>query len=84
MIQQQSVQFRFVPNISRVNSGLGTDAILVPAGFDIGKIAKVDIQDIGFEYSADKTLRPEAQLPQILTLEPYNRFASIGISSVGI
>ena len=75
--------YHSLPNISKISSGLGTDAILVPAGFDIGKVLKVDIQDIGFDYSADKTLRPEAQLPQILTLEPYNRFASIGISSVG-
>jgi len=75
--------YHSLPNISRINSGLGTDATLVPAGFDIGKVTKVDIQDIGFEYSADKTLRPEAQLPQILIIDPYNKFASIGISSVG-
>ena len=75
--------YRVLPSISNIKSGFGTDAIVVPEGLNIGKIVKVDVQDIGFEYSVDKTLRPEAQLPQLLSLKPFRKFNSIGISSIG-
>ena len=75
--------YSVLPEITEIKTVLGKDAILSPQGYNIGRINKVDIQDIGFEYSADNTLRPQAELPQILKLNTLNSFDSIGITSVG-
>ena len=75
--------YSVLPEIAEIKTVLGKDAILSPQGYNIGRINKVDIQDIGFEYSADNTLRPQAELPQILKLNTLNSFDSIGITSVG-
>jgi hypothetical protein len=72
------------PGITSVFSDLGRGAILNPINYSIGKIKKVEIDDIGFDYPADSTLRPSAKLPQILRVNPLSTFKSIGISSVGI
>ena len=72
------------PGITSVFSDLGRGAILNPSNYSIGKIKKVEIDDIGFDYPADPTLRPSAKLPQILRVNPLSTFKSIGISSVGI
>ena len=50
---------------------------------NIGRISNVDIQDIGFEYSVDKTLRPEANIPQLIKVRFTYFFDKIGITSVG-
>ena len=76
--------YEILPSVSRVISGTGTDAVLYPQSSTIGKVISLDIQDIGFDYSADKTLRPEVQLPQILSIDPYSKFDTIGISSIGV
>jgi hypothetical protein len=75
--------YKKLPGISSISSSYGSGAILLPQSSTIGNISKVNIQDIGFEYSADTTLRPESQIPQILRIEPFSSFNRIGISSVG-
>ena len=72
------------PGITSVFSDLGKGAILDPLNYSIGRIKKVEIDDIGFDYPADTTLRPSAKLPQLLKINPLSTFESIGISSVGI
>ena len=73
-----------VPGITSVISNTGRGAIFNISSTDIGSIKKIEIDDIGFEYSADTTLRPSAKLPQILTINPSSTFKSVGVSSVGI
>jgi len=72
-----------LPKVSYVSSGIGTGAILVSYGSSIGSINKVEIQDIGFDYPSDLSLRPTANLPQILNVKDLYSFKSIGIASVG-
>ena len=84
VLKSNGRNYETLPSISRVISGTGTDAVLYSQSSTIGKVISLDIQDIGFGYSADKTLRPEVQLPQILTIDPYYKFDTIGISSVGV
>jgi hypothetical protein len=76
--------YRRLPGISSVSSIYGNGAILIPESSSIGKILKTNIQDIGFDYSSDKTLRPQTQIPQILRVEPFYSFERIGIASVGV
>ena len=75
-----------IPGISSVVSKSGTGAILEPEGKNIGKILSYSFNrnSIGFEYPSDTTLRPVANLPEILKVVPLSSFKSIGISSGGI
>jgi len=66
-----------------VTTSKGFGAILQPSSATIGQVQEFDIEDIGFEYSADKTLTPQALVPQILTIDSLSSFDKIGISSVG-
>ena len=45
---------------------------------------KIKINDIGFDYPSDLTLRPTAKLPQILKITPFSVFDYVGVSSVGV
>ncbi|NDB29261.1 hypothetical protein EB151_06910, partial [archaeon] len=56
------------PGISTIISSNGSGAIIEPLNSKIGKIKSVTIEDIGFNYPADTTLRPTAKLPQILSI----------------
>ena len=73
-----------IPGISSVTGSGGKGAIFDVSSTNIGSIKKVKIDDIGFEYPADTTLRPSAKLPLVLTINPLSTFKSVGVSSVGI
>ena len=75
--------YKDVPGISTVITELGYGAIFEPNTTSIGNIVKTKIQDIGFDYPSDVTLRPVANLPEILSIEPLSSFVRIGISSGG-
>lgn len=72
------------PGITSVFSQNGRNAILDPISISIGNINRIEIEDIGFEYPSDLTLRPSAKLPQVLKVNPLSTFKSVGVSSVGI
>ena len=50
---------------------------------DVGNLRTYTTKNIGFDYSADNTIRPSVQLPQILRLDRLSTIESIGISSAG-
>jgi hypothetical protein len=83
-ITNPGVNYNSLPGISSVFSSFGSGAILEPYSSSIGKIINTRIEDIGFEYSSDKTVRPVAKLPQILKVIPLSSFERIGISSQGV
>jgi hypothetical protein len=72
------------PGVTTVFSKNGKNAILDPITISIGNINNVEIEDIGFEYPSDITLRPSAKLPQVLKINPLSIFKSVGVSSVGV
>ena len=82
-IEHRGYQYRTLPGISTIISDNGIDAILETKGPSIGRISKNVIQDIGFDYSVDKTLRPEANVPQLIKLDLLTSLGTIGITSVG-
>ena len=82
-LSSKGLSYKTLPKISSVSSGIGTGAILVSYGTSIGSINKVEIEDIGFDYPSDLSLRPTANLPQILQVKDLYSFKSIGIASVG-
>ena len=50
---------------------------------ETGKLRNYTIKNLGFDYSADKTIQPSVQLPQILRLDRLSKIDNIGISSGG-
>ena len=74
-----------LPGISSIKSSIGENAVLEILTDDvkIGSIKTTTIQDIGFDYSSDKTVRPLAKLPDLLKIDPLSSFESIGVTSIG-
>ena len=72
-----------IVGVSSIKSGIGTKAVLEPSSVSIGEIVSTNIEDIGFDYPSDNTLRPVLNLPEVLQIESLTSFDSIGISSVG-
>jgi hypothetical protein len=64
-------------------SSIGTGAILEPSSISIGKIKSIKINDIGFDFPSDLTMRPSVAIPQVVKVDPLSSFESIGISSFG-
>lgn len=75
--------FKTLPAIISVNTNLGEKAIFDTTTNNIGSILKTRIQDIGFDYPSDLTLKPIANIPQVLKINPLTSFEKIKVLSVG-
>jgi len=75
--------YTLLPSIESVSSNSGSDAVLTPITNTIGKIAEVEIRDVGFDYSSDYSVRPTAKYPDVLVLTALSTFDYIGITSLG-
>ncbi len=83
VVRNSGYGYKTLPGISTISSIDGKNAILDVKGTYIGRISEIDIQDIGFDYPVDNTLRPEAKIPQLIKLDLLSTIKSIGITSVG-
>ena len=75
--------YKNLPGITTITSDLGVGAVIEPFSVTVGKPTKVTLQNIGFDYPNDRTLKPEALFPQVLRITPLTGFKSIGITSFG-
>jgi len=75
--------FRSLPVFEGIDSTFGSGAYIIPKSNDIGKIKEIRIINEGFEYSSDKTLKPEALIPQFATIENSNTISNISIPDGG-
>ena len=71
------------PGITSITTQSGTGAILEASSKTIGKPKTTEIENIGFDYPCDFTLRPQAKLPSIIKIDALSGFESIGITSYG-
>ena len=76
--------YKRIPKFTSVSSANGRNANIVAISTSIGNINKIRINDIGFEYSADKTLRPEASISPIVTIDNLDLVSSVNIVSGGL
>ena len=67
--------YEAVPGITTITSDIGSGAVIESFSSTIGKPTKISIENIGFDYPSDKTLRPEALYPQVLRITPPRDFA---------
>ena len=72
-----------LPGITTITSGSGKNAVAEVSSKVIGQINKTKIDNIGYNFPTDNTLRPSVGLPQLITIDNHAKIKSIGISSVG-
>jgi hypothetical protein len=75
--------YKKLPIISEIQSENGKNALVLANSNSIGRIAKTKILEQGFEYSSDKTLRPEAYISPTIALKNYSTISSVEIVNGG-
>ena len=75
--------YQTIPVVTSIGSTLGVGGVIRLNSNEVGKLRRYTIKNIGFDYSADKTIQPSVSLPQILRLDRLSKISSIGINSGG-
>ena len=76
--------YKKAPKFSYVSSDNGRNANIVALSTSIGNINQLRINDIGFEYSSDNTLRPEVFISPIIGVDDLDEVGSINIINGGL
>ena len=76
--------YKTSPKFKSVVSDNGRNANIVALSTSIGNINQLRINDIGFEYSSDNTLRPEAFVSPIISVDDLDEVVSIDVVSGGV
>ena len=79
----EGFSYKSVPGFTSVTSIAGENANIVALSTSIGRINNLRIVDYGFEYSADKTLRPEAYISPIIRIDNLDVIESINVIGPG-
>ena len=82
-ITSKGRNYQNIPVVTSIGSTNGVGAVVRLNSDETGKLRRYTIKNLGFDYSADKTIQPSVQLPQILRLDRLSKIANIGISSGG-
>jgi len=82
-IKSSGNSYQRLPSISSITSLNGSGAIILPQSNTMGNITILEIEDIGFNYSVDTTIRPLVKFPSILRVEPLSSIKSVEITSYG-
>ena len=75
--------YKKFPSLLGSNSEDGKDTYIVSKSKTIGYPKEVRIVNEGFEYSCDKTLRPDAYISPLVTIENSNTISKINILDGG-
>lgn len=82
LLVSKGTRYRDLPQVT-VGSTTGTSALLRASGSNVGKLDTVEIIQSGYDYPSDKTLRPEAEMPQVLFLKDNFTVSNVAITSTG-
>ena len=83
-ILSSGFNYERLPKFVDVSSESGINANLVAVSTSIGKLNKFRIDNIGYAYPSDKTLRPEAALPSRLNIDNLDTISEFNIISGGL
>ena len=83
-ILSSGFNYQRLPKFVDVSSDSGINANLVASSTSIGKLNKFRIDNIGYAYPSDKTLRPEAALPSKLSIDNLDTISRFNIISGGL
>ena len=82
-ITSKGKRYQTIPVVTSIGSTNGVGGVLRLNSDQTGQLRRYTLKNIGFDYSADRTIQPSVQLPQILRLDRLSKISSIGISSGG-
>ena len=68
-ITGEGTNYYSIPGISTINTEVGSGAIIEALSTSIGKIKKLKVKDIGYDFPSDTTVKPDAALPQIVKID---------------
>ena len=71
--------YQTLPIFVSMASTTGSGGQVIPLSNNINQIKSVNILDPGFEYSSDKTLRPEASISPSITVRNSNQITKIDV-----
>ena len=77
------VGYKKMPRFVSIASSVGSNAQILPRSTSTNKIKDVDILNIGFEYSSDKTLLPIAKLSPVISLRDFGSITKVSIVDGG-
>jgi len=77
------IGFKKIPSFVGSDSANGKGAYVIAKSDSVGKVNQTRIVNEGFEYPSDKTLRPTATIPSLLTIKNSNTISSIEITNNG-
>jgi hypothetical protein len=75
--------YKKLPIIKEISTKFGKGAFLKAGTNSIGKIQKIIVEDIGFDYFSDNSLRPFSKIPEILRVNPLSTIDEIKVISFG-
>ena len=75
--------YKKLPKFTTINSVSGTNANIVALSTSIGRINNLRIVDIGYEYSSDFTLRPEAFISPVVRIDDLDYIEQISVVDTG-
>ena len=75
--------YKKLPQFNQVVSANGINANIKVSSNSVGRINKVRIVDMGYEYSSDKTLSPEAFIPPIVGIDNLDSVNQVEVISGG-
>ena len=82
-ILNNGVGYKELPGITSVRSVTGRNSILNLSSENIGNILNVRLEDIGYNYPSDQTLKVIVNVPEVLEVDTLYFFDNIGITSSG-
>lgn len=75
--------FKKLPIFDGIASTTGSNAYIIPKSNKIGKIKDVRVVNNGFEYSSDKTLRPQASISKSVVIKDAFTISEISVLDGG-
>lgn len=82
-ITSKGRNYKKLPIVKEISSEFGKGGFLKIKTDNIGKIKKTELQDIGFDYFSDSSLRPFSKIPEILRISPMSIIDEIKVISFG-
>ena len=82
-INSRGFNYKKLPKFKSVTSVNGKNANIVAVSTSIGRIKDVRIVDIGYEYSSDKTLSPEAFISPVVNIDNLDVIETVNVISGG-
>ena len=82
-ITNKGQNYYSLPQVTSVDSSEGVGAIIELLSASIGKIKTTRINNIGFDFPSDFTVRPSVSIPQVIKVDPLSSLGSVEVSSFG-